>query len=133
MSSKSLRLKFFLDEGVPDSVGKFLISEGHEAVFLRDSITPGSSDPVVCKAAEVNDAILVACDGDMKQLAKRFGIGGGRYKKLSLLKLSCGEPQAATRLKQCMSLIEHEWLISEKKSSRRLFIEIKSSVVSSYR
>jgi predicted nuclease of predicted toxin-antitoxin system len=48
---------------------------------------PGSPDVLVAKTAEANDAILIALDGDMKTLAKRAGISGGRFKRLSLLKL----------------------------------------------
>ena len=28
--------------------------------------------------AEINDAILVALDGDMKRIARGYGVGGGR-------------------------------------------------------
>jgi predicted nuclease of predicted toxin-antitoxin system len=110
-----------------------LREKGHEAIFMRDSITTGSSDPLVCKAAKANDAILVACDGDMRQLVKRYGVSNGLYKKLSLLKLSCGHAQALNRLRQTMSLIEHEWVFSEEKTSRRLHVEIKNDVISTHR
>ncbi len=133
MTNPIIHLKFFLDEGVPDSVGKFLADQGHEAIFLRDCITPGSADTLVCKAAKANDAILVACDGDMRQLVKRYGVSNGLFKKLSLLKLSCGHVQAINRIKQTMTLIEHEWQVSEEKFSRRLHVEIKSDVISSHR
>jgi predicted nuclease of predicted toxin-antitoxin system len=118
------RLKVFLDEGVPDAVGREFGTAGHEVIFLRDCIATGSPDDLVCVAAEANEAILVACDGDMKQMVKRFGIGNGRFRKLSLIKVSCNSPQAASRIKEAMSLIEHEWSISQAKSSRRLFVEI---------
>ncbi len=85
MSGERQKLRFFLDEGVADSVGTFLDGEGHMVIRLRDSITVGSSDPFVCVAAEANDAILIAHDGDMKGLAKRHGVTSGRFKSLSLL------------------------------------------------
>jgi predicted nuclease of predicted toxin-antitoxin system len=131
--AQSLRLRFLLDEGVPDSVGKFLAQLGHDVIHLRDSLAPGSPDTVVCRAAEANDAILVACDGDMKQLVKRYGIGNRRFRKLSLIKLTCAAPRAVDRLRQAISFIEHEWGFAQDKGGRRLFVEIKSQVISTYR
>ncbi|MCB1480296.1 MAG: DUF5615 family PIN-like protein [Rhodobiaceae bacterium] len=129
MTTKKAILKFFLDEGVPDSVGQKCIDAGHEVIYLRDCIATGSPDDLVCVAAEKNEAILVACDGDMKQLVKKFGIGNGRFKKLSLVKLSVNSPLAAKRMAQAMSLIEHEWEISETKTARRVFIEIRQHAI----
>lgn len=115
MKAKNVRLKFFLDEGVPDSVARTLRNFGHEATVLRDSgIARGSADPVVATFAEVSESILVALDGDMKQLAKANGVGKGRFRTLNLLKISCCEPTAANRIKEAMSLIEHEWMVEKK-------------------
>lgn len=133
MSKDKDRLKLFLDEGVPNAVGKAFSEAGHEVIYLRDCIATGSPDDLVCVAAEANEAILVACDGDMKQLVKRFGIGNGRFKKLSLVKISCSEPQAAMRVRSAMSLIEHEWAISAGKAARRLFVELAKSSIRTYR
>ena len=127
------KLKLFLDEGVPASVGREFDDSGHEVIYLKDCIATGSPDDLVCVAAEKNEAILVACDGDMKQMVKRFGIGNGRFAKLSLIKLSVNSPLCAPRIRQAMSLIEHEWAISEEKQTRRLFIEIRADVIRTYR
>jgi predicted nuclease of predicted toxin-antitoxin system len=82
-------LKFFLDEGVPDSVGRVFEEAGHQAIFLRDSdLARGSADPVVCVYAAEIEAILVALDGDIKRLAQSHGVGAGRFRRLNLLKLS---------------------------------------------
>ncbi|WP_156668181.1 DUF5615 family PIN-like protein [Rhizobium bangladeshense] len=124
MTNGKSQLRFFLDEGVPDSVGKKCSDAGHEVIYLRDCIATGSPDELVCVAAEKNEAILVACDGDMKQLVKKFGIGNGRFKKLSLVKLSVNSPLAAPRMEQAMSLIEHEWDVSKTKTARRIYVEI---------
>ena len=133
MKSKKDRLKLFLDEGVPDAVGVEFANAGHEVIHLRDCIATGSPDDLVCVAAAANVAILVACDGDMKQLVKRFGIGNGRFKKLSLIKFSCTAPQSAPRLKESMTLIEHEWDVSLGKASRRLYVEISKDVIRTFR
>lgn len=117
-------LRFFLDEGVPDSVGRTLAQAGHEVLYLRQTLLPGSPDHLVCTVAEAQSAILVALDGDMRALAQRFGVGKARYRKLSLLKLSCREPRAAMRVGAALSLIEHEWAFSAASNDRRIFIEI---------
>ena len=65
----------------------------------------------------------------MRQLAQRHGIGQRRYRKLSLLKLSCRETRAAARVVQAMSLIEHEWNYSAGSNDRRIFIEINDEAM----
>lgn len=127
------KLRFFLDEGVADSVGQYLASEGHYVIYLREAINTGSADPLVCIAAEANDAILVAHDADMKGLVKKHGVSNGRFKRLSLVKLSCPEPRAASRMRDAMSLVEHEWNVSATKTARRIFIEIGNNVMRTVR
>lgn len=118
---------------MPRSVGVVLSDAGHEVIYLHEAIATGSPDQLVCAAAEANDAILVALDADMKRLASRRGIGKARYRKLSLLKLSCKEPKAAARVQAALSLIEHEWAIREGSSDRRLFVEILDGVIRTMR
>jgi hypothetical protein len=123
----------FLDEGVPVAVGKTFIEHGHEVIFLEEAIKRGSPDTLVCAVAEANDAILVAFDNDMKHLAQRHGVAGGRFKRLSLIRFGCPEPMAAQRLGEAMSFIEHEWVVGDKKAARRLFIEIGTHVLRTWR
>ena len=102
-------MKFLLDEGVPVAVGNALSSAGHDVIFFNDSGIPkGSPDAAVCATAEVNDAILVAADSDMKTLAKGHGITPARFKKMGLLQFHCPKPMAAARTEVALSLIEHE-------------------------
>jgi predicted nuclease of predicted toxin-antitoxin system len=130
VSEGRLRLKLFLDEGVPDSVGRSFAEAGHVAIYLRDEITPGSPDEVVCTMSEENEAILVALDADMRKLARRRGVGKNRFRRLSLIKLSCRESRAAERVRLAMSLIEHEWQVGiQQASDRRLFVEIGDSFI----
>jgi predicted nuclease of predicted toxin-antitoxin system len=99
-------LRLFLDEGVPDSVGHTFMEAGHEVAFLNKMMARGSSDHLVCVIADINNAILVALDGDMKRIAQGYGIGGRKFLKLGLIKLSCFEPDAADRVRAAMTLIE---------------------------
>jgi predicted nuclease of predicted toxin-antitoxin system len=126
-------LRFFLDEGVPDSVGHTLMAEGHHVGFLNKTMARASSDQLVCVIADINNAILVALDGDMKRIAQGYGIGARTFLKLGLLKLSCYEPDGARRVKEAMSLIEHEWNYSAGTDGRRIFIEILDTVIRTVR
>jgi predicted nuclease of predicted toxin-antitoxin system len=60
---------------------------------LSPGLPEGEPDTVVCATALANDAILVAIDGDMKQLARRFGqsVKSERFKRLSVIRLCCNE------------------------------------------
>lgn len=120
-------LRFFLDEGVPRSVGRMLEGAGHVVIYLQDAIATGSTDDIVVAAALANDAILVAVDKDMRTSARRHRISQRQFKDISLLQLRCRETLAAHRVEQALSLIELEWQWAEGKSARRLFIEIGAS------
>lgn len=124
MNTRSKGFRVLLDEGVPTSVGEVLEVAGHEVIPFEDAVKRGARDELVCAAAEANNAVLVAFDNDMKQAARRHGVTGGRFKKLSLVKFTCPEPMAAKRLREALSFIEHEWSMSETKASRRMFVEI---------
>jgi predicted nuclease of predicted toxin-antitoxin system len=126
-------LRLFTDEGVPDSVGDCFAAYGHHVIRLRESVATGSPDPLVCAAAEANDAILIALDGDMRALAQRHGVGQRRFRTLSLIKISCKVTRAGERVKAAMSLIEHEWSYSAGQPDRRLFMEIGSDVIRTFR
>ena len=105
---------------------------GHEVAFLNKTLARGSPDQLVCTIADINEAVLVALDGDMKRIAQEYGIGGRRFLRLGLLKLSCFEPDAPRRLREAMSLIEHEWMLTDGSEGRRIFIEISDRVIRSY-
>ncbi len=126
-------LRVFLDEGVPISVGKRFAEAGHEVIYFKDVATPGSSDQLVCAIAEANNAVLVALDGDMKKLARQYGVGSARFRRLSLIKLSCRETKASSRVGSGMSLVEHEWTLSAGKLARRIFIEMGSDFIRTHR
>ena len=125
-------LKFALDEGVPNAVGRMLKEAGHKVLFLNKLLTRGTTDPLVCAFAQLNQAILVATDNDMRQIARGYGIGNNRYKTLSLIKLSCNETMAADRVLASLSLIEHEWFIASSVDGRRIYIDVSESVIKSY-
>jgi predicted nuclease of predicted toxin-antitoxin system len=127
-------MRFFIDQNVPDSVGSVLVSNGHEVVPLRTRIPTSSPDTLVAAVAEANDAILVTFDPDFKALASRIGIGQRRFKRLSLIRFErCRESQAAQRMQDALSLIEHEWAISTGARDRRLFVVISRQTIRTHR
>lgn len=126
-------MRVLIDEGVPADVGKAFQTAGHHWIPFEDVVRRGSPDPVVCKVAEENGAVLVAFDRDMKRLAQGNGVSARRFSRLSLIQFRCGEPEAADRLRSGMSFIEHEWKIKDDFDDRRIFIEIGSRYFKSNR
>ncbi|MER8712858.1 DUF5615 family PIN-like protein [Mesorhizobium sp. M0228] len=120
------KIRVFLDAGVPDSVGGVFAKHGCKVIYHRNALPERTPDEAVCAAALENKAILVAIDGDMKQIAKRYGVTpkGDRFDTLSVIRLCCNEVLAAKRLEQAMSLIQHEWGFSEQKPTRRMWVDV---------
>jgi len=133
LSGSRPKLRLILDEGVPVAVGEMFKSHGHDIIPFEEAIKRGSLDLLVCAAAQANEAILVAFDNDMRQVARRHGIGHDRFSRLSLIKFNCPEPMAHKRLDFAMSFVEHEWKVSEEKAARRLYVEIGKQFLKSYR
>jgi hypothetical protein len=69
----------------------------------------------------------------MERIAQGYGVGGRTFLNLGLIKLSCFEPDAATRVRTAMSLIEHEWNVTEGREGRRILVEILDTVIRTVR
>ena len=123
--SRRPRLKFFLDNCVPDSVGRVLVAYGHTVIYQRNVIAKDAPDLVVALTSAANDAILISTDKDFRAIAARFEISHKNLKRLSRIELRCSEPEAANRVKQGISFIEAEWVIARDAPDRRIFIEIQ--------
>jgi predicted nuclease of predicted toxin-antitoxin system len=118
------RIKFFIDQCVPDSVGRVLAARGHEVVLLREVLPTDAPDQVVAATAERSGAVLVSFDSDFKALAARMGMGRRRFNKLSRVSLGCREPEAAKRIESALTLIEHEWRQAKRSRDKRIIVEI---------
>jgi len=126
-------MRFFLDEGVTVSAGRALQATGHEVIFFNSSgLAKATDDPAVCAAAEANDAVLVFTDRDMRTIAKGHGVTPARFRALSLLQLRCREAKTPARIKDAMSLIEHEWEKGEGRE-RRFHVVISNEVIRTHR
>jgi hypothetical protein len=124
-----LSLHFLLDEGVSNAIGEFLEERGHIVTYGNKALPRRTQDPVVCTAALNSGAILIAADHDMKRIAQDHGRSGGRFKSLSLIKLSCRSPDSEAKVKEAISLIEHEWQCGEGRTGRRLWVELQKAVI----
>jgi predicted nuclease of predicted toxin-antitoxin system len=130
-----LTLRVLLDAGVPVQVGRVFEDYKHFVIYHKDVLPERTPDEAVCAAAMANSAILVAIDGDMKQIARRFGVTprGERFNRLNIIRLACNEVLASKRLEQAMSLIEHEWHVSDEKMARRLWVDVGAHHIRSNR
>jgi hypothetical protein len=69
--------------------------------------------------AEQLNAILLSFDGDFEKIAPRVARGHrARFRKLSRIFMRCAEPQAASRLKEALSLVNDEFKIARSRSDK---------------
>ena len=126
-------LVVLLDEGVPAEVAQVFLTHSYAVIPFDSVLTSGVSDDLVCAAAIANSALLIAYDNDMKQYVRRRGQGPDRFRNLHLLKFNCPEPMAAARLEEAMSLIVHEWAVAHQKVARRVYVEISTHEIRTFR
>jgi predicted nuclease of predicted toxin-antitoxin system len=119
------KLRFFLDQNVPDSVRTVFEKRGHDVTLLRTVLPTDTPDPVVATTAQSYDAILVSFDKDFgaKRELSHLGL---RHGTLSRIHLRCKEPEAVARLTLAIALIEAEWRESRKRTAtrKRMIVEI---------
>ena len=105
-------IPFFTDNCVPNSVGDAIAAAGHPLFRLREHMAGDSEDRVIAVACAENGHVLVTLDNDFKAIAKRLQVTQGQYRKLlHRIDLHCDENLGAQRIKEAMSIIEHEWLL----------------------
>lgn len=125
---KRTRIPFFTDQNVPESACRILIDSGHSVTRLREVMAENSPDPVVAVACSVNSLVLVSHDSDFRSTAKLLKVTKRQFReKLHRVSLRCSEPTDAERLKDAMSIIEHEWGLV--RGDRPMQIEIRQSTI----
>jgi hypothetical protein len=125
--ARQKQLKFFLDNCVPDSVGRALAAAGHEVIYQRAALATDAPDLLVALASVENHAILMTFDKDHKAIASRLGVSHGRLKRLSRIDFNCAEPIAARRITDGLSFVEAEWRLCQKAADRRMFIRVTTT------
>jgi len=126
-------IRFFLDNCVPDSVGRVLQDRGHQVTYLRDAIASNSPDQVVATLCDQTGMVLVSLDKDFDSLHARAGFSRRRFRRLRRIKISCDEPRAATRISAALSLIEHEVAVADQSADTRMIIEVGTTRISTIR
>lgn len=93
---------------------------GHTVIRLRDVLPNDTPDPIVAKAAQDSDAILLTHDGDFKTVAPRIAIGQrNRFRKLSKVHLNIEHVRSERRLAAAIELIEFEWVAAQNRPDTR--------------
>ncbi|WP_226017901.1 DUF5615 family PIN-like protein [Novosphingobium sp. FKTRR1] len=104
MPRASAKLQFFLDQNVPDSIGKYLQRRGHSVLRLRHHIPPDSPDPLVGMTALKAGRILISWDKDFN--GQRFQ--QDRFAQLSRVALSGHGPELLPAVKEHAEVIEFQ-------------------------
>jgi predicted nuclease of predicted toxin-antitoxin system len=101
-------IPFFTDHNVPDSVGAAIVAANHTLTRLRECMSPDSDDKLIAVTCARSGQVLVSHDNDFKEITKRLQLT--RFKNsLHRIDLKCSGPVAAGRMRDVLSLIEHEW------------------------
>jgi predicted nuclease of predicted toxin-antitoxin system len=104
-------IPFFTDQNIPDSVGRAITAAGHELQLLRNCMPITAKDPLIAIACARGGQVLVSQDNDFKAIAERLRISQNKYaNSLHRLDIRCDAVNAASRVRDMMSLIEHEWM-----------------------
>lgn len=116
MPRPAVQLPLFLDNNVPDSLGRYLQRRGHSVHRQRFYIPPDSPDPIVATTAMEAKRILVTQDKDFN--SQRFQ--QDRFARLSRIALS-GEAQTLLlALKEHLELIEFKWAQCQRSNTRMI-------------
>lgn len=95
-------LRFFLDNNVPDSVGRYLQGRGHSVLRQRYHIAHDAPDPVVGMTALQTDRILITWDKDFNSQTFRQH----RFAELCRVSLSGNGPSLLPAVKEHIELLE---------------------------
>jgi hypothetical protein len=121
MAKTTIKLSFFLDNNVPDSIGGFLQRRGHSVQRQRFSIPADSPDPVVAMTALRAGRILVTQDKDFN--SQRFQ--QDRFALLSRISLSGPSTTLLPALKEHLHLIEFQWAHCQQIRATRMVAFVK--------
>jgi Domain of unknown function (DUF5615) len=104
MAAVRPKLRFFLDQNVPDSICRYLRGRGHSVRLLRHTIPDNSPDPVVGMTALQDKRILVTCDRDFN--AQRFR--QDRFAELSRISLTGAGPTLLAATQEHIAVLEFQ-------------------------
>ena len=102
MARAAIRLRFFNDENVPDSVARYLRGRGHSVFRAKGQLAESTPDQVVATVAMEDSRILVSQDKDFN--SQRFM--QPRYARLSRIALVGDGPTLVAALREHIDIIE---------------------------
>lgn len=105
MPKSNKKLRFFLDNNVPDSIGRYLQRRGHSVLRQRYHIAHDSPDPVVAMTALQAERILVTWDKDFNTQAFRQA----RFSQLSRISICGSGPTLLPAIKEHIELLEFQF------------------------
>ena len=114
-------LQFFLDNNVPDSIGRYLQGRGHSVQRQRFHIPANSPDQLVAMTALTANRILVTQDKDFN--SQRFQ--QGRFDLLSRISLAGRSDTLLPAIKEHIDLIEYRWAQARKSKARRVVVAVQ--------
>lgn len=120
MAKRTDKLRFFTDQNIPDSIGRYLRGRGHSVFLLRKHMADDAKDPEVAAAAMNGNRILVSWDKDFN--AQRFQ--QPRYKTLSRIALSGDGPSLLPAIKKHIRVIEFQWQEAQR-TGKRLIVHAR--------
>ena len=119
MAAAKLKLRFFTDENVPDSIVRYLRGRGHSVLRCKSHLPEGTPDPLVATMAMEDKRILVSQDKDFNH--QRFE--QPRYERLSRIGLVGAGPTLLSAMKEHMHLVEAQW--AHKPAGVRMIARLK--------
>lgn len=125
MARPPAKLYFFLDNNVPDSIGRYLQGRGHSVQRQRFYIPANSPDPIVATTALKAGRILVSQDRDFN--TQRFQ--QERFAGLSRIALSGPGPTLVDAMKQHIHLIESQWAHVQRTRAPRMIAHVRTGQI----
>jgi hypothetical protein len=104
---------------------EFLGARGHVVVRVRI----GAKDPTVLTTADRNHAILLTADKWIYTQLRRLDHVHSIYRHAGVIRVPGEWPEAATRLRYWLPLIEAAYDLMQDQRDKRLVVEIRSSTI----
>jgi hypothetical protein len=117
------KLRFFLDQNIPDAIGRYLRGRGHSVALLRYHIPDNSPDPVVGMTALQASRILVSWDRDFN--AQRFR--QDRFAELSRVSLCGAGPTLLSAMKEHIEVLEFQ--MARVPKGGRMVAQLQTGIV----
>ena len=121
MPRAAVKLQFFLDNNVPDSIGNYLQGRGHSVFRQRAYIPTDSPDPLVATTAMEAGRVLITQDKDFNN--QRFM--KERFARLSRVSLVGPSHTLLDAMKQHIDLIEFQWDRGKAQGAPRMIVFVK--------